>query len=897
MRTTLNTIYNNINNNLHNIKSDLNDINNRISSGQRMSKISDDPVAMSSALRMRSSLAGIGQYHDNLNYGSSIINGSESALTQIKEQVNQAQITILQAKNSSVNTDQRQNIAEVIRNYKEQIVTLGNSRIDGKYIFGGHRTSGYTEAEPAPFVLDKIDGYRVNGTMPDPRDPDAPGWLVKDNVDNFDANDTLQITNDTDGTRNIALGSLGDSTVADNGLNMQGTANLRDAINAGGPHETKALLTTLIAGTEVDPASGTNDIEFDLTGPEGATASIKVNFKGSETEVETAQKVVEKINESSNITGVRAFRGTGGNGGPNNSIVLRNSEDGEEGAIQIADLDGDEINRTGLSNGTQFADDSNNTGYISFSSTEPFTYSATDDDDILAPGEMLQRLGLKAGYVGITGTDNNDNPVYGFNHTGTLGQNDLKINGINIDAAAPDENSILYPAESAAAKAEAINARSDETGVTARITPAYKKADGVVEAGTLGSGDLVINGVDIFTANTALKSQDDDNTLLNAINDKEGKTGVAATRNAEGTILLKTIDGRNLHIETSTQGESLTHINGTSPPAAANQVYMGRVQLHSDQEFTLETGVFGLDKIEYGLEALGLAGGQLISGETGDKAGDGRITVNQVIEKQGSVRYAGDREDNLSIKTGRTDSMDISSNGDQAIMSTDIFSILCQLEDNLRGVNYHRVTGIHKAGDVTAALDSGKTGLAGEEDLKDGSFTVKVKDHEHSPPEELEFTIPVDAGQDSLSSVAVKINGVPGMEAYWNDNNQLEISTTEPDRYTYTVSEDTSNFLAVTGTDSETMQMQALDDSLAGLEDAFSEMTTRVSDFGARANRIEVQKQIYDNLELKVNENLSEVQDTDYTKAIMDLKAAQTAYQAALNSAGKTMQLSLVDYL
>ncbi|MFO7760717.1 MAG: flagellin, partial [Desulfobia sp.] len=729
-----------------------------------------------------------------------------------------------------------------------------------------------------------IDGYRVNGTMPDPRDPDAPGWLVQNSAD-LPAGD-LEITNDTDGTVAIPFADLTNPLVE--GLNMAGAANLRDSINASALTETSAGLTTLVADSAA-AAGGSENISFDLTGVEG-TASLNFTVNGNA--VETAHKVVEEINQVSDQTGIRAFRGNGSNGGSNNSVVLRNSEDGEEGAIQIAGLGVAEINRTGLDNFNQGADASHNTGYISFSSTEPFTFN----DSAYSDG-TLQNLGLKAGYVGITGTDNNDNPVYGFNHTGTLGQNDLKINGINIDAAAPDENSILYPAESAAAKAEAINARSDETGVTARITPAYKKADGVVEAGTLGSGDLVINGVDIFTANTALKSQDDDNTLLNAINDKEGKTGVAATRNAEGTILLKTIDGRNLHIETSTQGESLTHINGTSPPAAANQVYMGRVQLHSDQEFTLETGVFGLDKIEYGLEALGLAGGQLISGETGDKAGDGRITVNQVIEKQGSVRYAGDREDNLSIKTGRTDSMDISSNGDQAIMSTDIFSILCQLEDNLRGVNYHRVTGIHKAGDVTAALDSGKTGLAGEEDLKDGSFTVKVKDHEHSPPEELEFTIPVDAGQDSLSSVAVKINGVPGMEAYWNDNNQLEISTTEPDRYTYTVSEDTSNFLAVTGTDSETMQMQALDDSLAGLEDAFSEMTTRVSDFGARANRIEVQKQIYDNLELKVNENLSEVQDTDYTKAIMDLKAAQTAYQAALNSAGKTMQLSLVDYL
>ncbi len=884
MRTTLNTIYSNINNNLNNIRTDLHNINNRISSGLRMSKISDDPVAMANALGMRSSLAGISQYQDNLDYGSSIINGSESALTQIKEQIGQARVTLLQAKNSSVNTDQRQNIATVIRNYKEQIVTLGNTRIDGKYVFGGHRTSGYTEVEPAPFVLDKIDGYRINGTMIEPRNPDSPGWLVENTADL--PNGALQITNATDGTIAVPFTDL--TNPLTDGLNMAGTANLRDSINASGLTETSASLTTLVSGNSAAPG-GSGTISFDLTGVDG---TVSLNFTVDGNAIETAHKTVEEINRVSDQTGIRAYRGNGSNGGPNNSVVLRNNRDGEEGVIQIAGLNASETNRIGLVDVNQAADAGHNTGFISFSSSEPFTFN----DSAYTDG-TLQTLGLKESYVGKTGTDTNGNPVYGINHIGELGENDLRINGIAIGAAAPDSNSILYPSESATAKADAINAKSGETGVTASITPAYVLAGAVVEGGTLASGDLIINGVDIFANSTTIQNQDSDNTLLNAINAQEGKTGVAATRDAEGTILLKAIDGRNLHIETSFQGENITHINGANPPAAANQVYMGRLQLHSDQVFNLETDLFGLDKQEYGLEALGLSGGKLISGETGDLAGDGKITVQQVVEKSGSVRYAGDREENLAIKTGRTDQMAISSNGEEAIMSTEIFGVLTQLEDNLRGVNYHQVTGIYSAGDTTAKLDSGLTGLEGEDEFKDGSFTVKVKDHEHSPPEEMEFTISVNTDQDSLNSVAVKINGIPGMEAYWNDNNQLEMHSTEPGRYSFTVSKDTSNFLKSTGTDSEKMQMQALDDGLAGLEESFNRITTHISNFGARANRIDVQKQIFDTLELRVNENLSTVQDTDYTKAIMDLKAAETAYQAALSSASKTMQLSLVDYL
>lgn len=42
---------------------------------------------------------------------------------------------------------------------------------------------------------------------------------------------------------------------------------------------------------------------------------------------------------------------------------------------------------------------------------------------------------------------------------------------------------------------------------------------------------------------------------------------------------------------------------------------------------------------------------------------------------------------------------------------------------------------------------------------------------------------------------------------------------------------------------------------------------------------------------------LSNVEDVDITKAILDLKMQETAYQAALQAAGRIMTLSLMDYL
>lgn len=74
-------------------------------------------------------------------------------------------------------------------------------------------------------------------------------------------------------------------------------------------------------------------------------------------------------------------------------------------------------------------------------------------------------------------------------------------------------------------------------------------------------------------------------------------------------------------------------------------------------------------------------------------------------------------------------------------------------------------------------------------------------------------------------------------------------------------------------------------------------MTMRISDTGARANRITVQRQIFDNLEVTTRETLSDKEDTDMIEALMNLKSMEIAYQAALNAAAKTMQMSLMDFL
>ena len=295
-----------------------------------------------------------------------------------------------------------------------------------------------------------------------------------------------------------------------------------------------------------------------------------------------------------------------------------------------------------------------------------------------------------------------------------------------------------------------------------------------------------------------------------------------------------------------------------------------------------------------------MAGGVTYSGEPGDVSGDGRIDVQYIPEEESNVRYCGDRENDIQIKVGKLSTIDVTKNGQDAIMDLGVFDAFTHLEDALMGINFRTVTGIHQAADLNVTLDSGATGLEVEDSdyqLASGSLEITVTDHSYSPPRPVVMEIPIDITEDTLNSVATKINGVPGLMASWDDTGHLQINTTDEERYTFSMTDNHSNFFRNTGTDFGQIQHQALDQSLVELDELLDSLTTQITDFGARANRLQVQSRIYENLELSTAENLSEKQDTDMIEALMQLKAKEVAYQAALSAAAKTMQISLVDYL
>jgi flagellar hook-associated protein 3 FlgL len=85
--------------------------------------------------------------------------------------------------------------------------------------------------------------------------------------------------------------------------------------------------------------------------------------------------------------------------------------------------------------------------------------------------------------------------------------------------------------------------------------------------------------------------------------------------------------------------------------------------------------------------------------------------------------------------------------------------------------------------------------------------------------------------------------------------------------------------------------------SLKDLDSAADLVKNTLSDVGARYNRITQMKQSAQDRMLTVSSQLSDVEDVDLPKAIMEMQLQQTSYQAALAASAKVIQPSLIDFL
>jgi flagellin len=139
-----------------------------------------------------------------------------------------------------------------------------------------------------------------------------------------------------------------------------------------------------------------------------------------------------------------------------------------------------------------------------------------------------------------------------------LKHGDLVINGVEIPGSIETDD--LYSQEvanssnrasSAIAIAEAINSKSDITGVKAVANSAVMSASSAVNTKLPASGyySIFVNGHQVTVYLSQNETADERlNNIITAFKKQEGQHGVVASKNAVGGLKLETRDGRNLSV-------------------------------------------------------------------------------------------------------------------------------------------------------------------------------------------------------------------------------------------------------------------------------------------------------------------------------------------------------------
>lgn len=135
---------------------------------------------------------------------------------------------------------------------------------------------------------------------------------------------------------------------------------------------------------------------------------------------------------------------------------------------------------------------------------------------------------------------------------------------------------------SALAKGAAINAVKNATNVSATVETTELTGSAAVAAGTITAGQFFLNGIDIGAV--TVQASDGNGALVSAINAKSTDTGVSASTDAAGKLVLKAKDGRNISV--GGEQTAITAALGYTLDNT-NNVGRGKVTLNSKDSFTI----------------------------------------------------------------------------------------------------------------------------------------------------------------------------------------------------------------------------------------------------------------------------------------------------------------------
>ena len=130
----------------------------QMSTGKRVNRPSDDPIAASKAVVMSQSQSQNSQFALARTFATQKVSLEDNVLSQVNAAITSAKEKLVNAGNGTLSDDDRLSLASDLQGIRDQLMNLANSADgNGRYIFAGYKT------EAPPF--DSVTGDYNGGTQ------------------------------------------------------------------------------------------------------------------------------------------------------------------------------------------------------------------------------------------------------------------------------------------------------------------------------------------------------------------------------------------------------------------------------------------------------------------------------------------------------------------------------------------------------------------------------------------------------------------------------------------------------------------------------------------------------------------------------------------------------------
>jgi len=154
MRLNHNTLAYTASNNLNTINNNLAKSIERLSSGYKINKSSDDPAGKAISQRMQAQLRGLERATDNANDGISLIQTAEGALDEVHSILKRMRELAVQAANGTFDESDRDSMQDEIAQLQQEIDRIAETTdFNGRKLLNGElNKKGYTDTEDLSIV-------------------------------------------------------------------------------------------------------------------------------------------------------------------------------------------------------------------------------------------------------------------------------------------------------------------------------------------------------------------------------------------------------------------------------------------------------------------------------------------------------------------------------------------------------------------------------------------------------------------------------------------------------------------------------------------------------------------------------------------------------------------------